>query len=108
MASKHIAHTRRRDADTELLQLTHDAEIAPARVLPRETKDQCDGLILERIRRDSLATRIGPVATNKFTVPTQQRRWCDEEGGPTLAREKPSQCRDRLGRTAAELPGDEG
>jgi hypothetical protein len=33
MSSKHIAHARRRDADTELLQLTDNSEIAPPRIL---------------------------------------------------------------------------
>ena len=93
MSSKHVAHGCRRDNDAELLQLADDAEIAPARILSRETKDERDDLGVERVRSDLVRTRERPVPANEFTVPAQQRRWRDEEGGPPLAREKSNQCR---------------
>jgi hypothetical protein len=47
MSSQQVPHARRRDNDAELLQLADDAEIAPARILPSETKDECDDLGIE-------------------------------------------------------------
>jgi hypothetical protein len=62
MSSKHIAHARRRDHDAELPQLADDAEIAPPRVLPSQTKDDCDDLSIEGVGSDRLRTREPPVA----------------------------------------------
>ena len=94
MSSKHIAHARRRPHDTELLQLTDDAKIAPARVLAREPKDECDDLSVERIGRDMLATRVRPVPANELTVLAQQCRWRHEESGPPLTRKKTGKRRE--------------
>src|ERR1035441_4965563 len=85
VSSKHVADTCPRDHDTEILQLTDDPEIAPARVLARETKDECDDLSIERVGRDVLGRRIGPVSANELPVPPHQRCGRNEEGGPTLA-----------------------
>jgi hypothetical protein len=38
VTSKHVAHARRRDDDTELCAFTHNAEIAPPGILKSETK----------------------------------------------------------------------
>src|ERR1019366_9375770 len=89
MTPKHIAHAGRRDHDAELPQLTDDAEIAPPRVLPRETKDDGHDIGIERFRSDRLRTREGPVPTNEVTVPAHERCRRDEEGGPSLTRKKP-------------------
>jgi hypothetical protein len=93
VSSKHVANARGRDHDPELFQLADDAEIAPPRILPRETKDERDDLSIERVERDLLATRVRPVPANELTVPAHQRRRRDEEGGPTLARKKTRECR---------------
>src|SRR5674476_1390264 len=94
MTSKDVPHARRRDHHAELLQLTADAEIAPARVLSRETKDECDGIGIERVGRDLLRSRERPVPPNELAVPAQQGCRGDEKGGPTLARKKASECRE--------------
>ena len=87
MTPKHIAHAGRRDHDAELPQLTDDAEIAPPRVLPRETKDDGHDIGIEPFRSDRLRTREGPVPTNEVTVPTHERCRRDAEGGLPLAEE---------------------
>jgi hypothetical protein len=103
MSSKHIAHARRRDHDAELPQLADDAEIAPPRVLPSQTKDDCDDLSIERVGSDRLRTREPPVPANEISVPAYERCRRDEEGGPALAAEEIEQAlpapRDRQGRT---------
>src|ERR1039458_8808930 len=100
VSSKHVADTCPRDHDAELLQLTDDPEIAPARVLARETKDECDDLSIERVGRDVLGRRVGPVAANELPVPPHQRGGPNEEGGQTLARKESREPRqhDMIGR----------
>jgi hypothetical protein len=49
---------------------------------------QRDDLDVERVRSDLVRTRERPVPTNELAVSAHQRRWGDEKGGPTLAREK--------------------
>src|ERR1017187_7371656 len=100
MSSKHVADTCPRDHDAELPQLTDDPEIAPARVLARETKDECDDLSIERVGRDVLGRRVGPVSANELPVPPHQRCGRNEEGGPTLARQESRERRqhDTIGR----------
>jgi hypothetical protein len=93
VSSKHIAHGGRREIDAELLQLADDAEIAPARILPRETKYEREDIGIERVRSDLVRTREPPVPADEFTVPAQQRCWCDEKSGPPLTRKKSSECR---------------
>ena len=66
MSSKHIPHARRRDRDTELPQLADDPEIALPRVLPSETKDERDDLVVERVRSDLVRTRERPVPANEL------------------------------------------
>src|ERR1017187_6478206 len=100
VSSKHVADTCPRDHDAELPQLTDDPEIAPARVLARETKDECDDLSIERVGRDVLGRRVGPVSANELPVPPHQRCGPNEEGGPTLARKESREPRqhDTIGR----------
>src|ERR1019366_2460590 len=100
VSSKHVADTCPRDHDAELLQLTDDPEIAPARVLERETKDECDDLSIERVGRDVLGRRVGPVSANELPVPPHQRCGRNEEGGPRLARKESRERRqhDMIGR----------
>src|ERR1039458_9538675 len=97
VSSKHVADTCPRDHDAELPQLTDDPEIAPARVLARETKDECDDLSIERVGRDVLGRRVGPVSANELPVPPHPRCGRNEEGGPTLASQE-----------SGERAGDEG
>src|ERR1039458_2910336 len=95
-----VPDTCPRDHDAELLQLTDDPEIAPARVLARETKDECDDLSIERVGRDVLGRRVGPVSGNELPVPPHQRDGPNEEGGPRLARKESRERRqhDMIGR----------
>jgi hypothetical protein len=93
VSSQHVPDTRPRDHDAKLLQLADDAEIASARVLPRETKDERDDLSIERIGSDLLIPPEGPVPANELTVPAHQCRRRDEEGGPPRARKKSCECR---------------
>jgi hypothetical protein len=88
VSSKYVPDTCPRDHDAELLQLTDDPEIAPARVLSREAKDESDDLGIERVGRDVLWTRVRPVPANELPVPAHQRCERNEEGGPTLSRKK--------------------
>ena len=104
MSSKHVAHARRRENDAELPQLADDAEIASARVLPREPKDECDDLDIEPVRSDLVRTRESPMLANELTVPAQQCCWSDEEGGPTFAREE-SRERRQHGAISGGEPG---
>ena len=94
MTSQHIVHARRRDGDAELPQLADDAEIAPPRILPRETKDDGHDLGIERIGSDRLRSREGPISANELTVPAHKRCRRDEESGPPLTRKKSSECRE--------------
>ena len=57
-------------------------------------------LSIERVGRDVLGNRVGPVSANGFPVPPHQRCGRNEEGGPTLARqESRERCQhDTIGR----------
>ena len=88
LRGEHSSDRRRRDADPETLQLSLNAQVAPARVLSGETNDQgpCVG-------RDgwatSTASRIGPASGYEPSVPPQQCLGRHHEGGPAPARQEP-------------------
>lgn len=84
MSSKHVAHGCRRENDAELLQLTDDAHIAPARILPREAKDERDDFGIKRVRSDLFRTRVCPGPANEISMPAHQRGQRHEEGGPAF------------------------
>lgn len=73
-----------RHRDAELSQLTHDAEVAPARVLPRQAHDERDRLLGKRWPSGT-AVRVGPPPSDKGSVPAQDRLGRDEERRPALS-----------------------
>src|ERR1035441_6706984 len=57
-------------------------------------------LSIERVGRDVLGRRVGPVSANELPVPPHQRCGPNEEGGPTLASQESRERRqhDTIGR----------
>jgi hypothetical protein len=89
MAAEHSPHRRRPDPDAELGQLSLDTYAAPATVLPAQAHDQLRAH--RRPSRPSLPSPRSPLAPSGFSVPTEQRRWCDQESSPAVAREQPAE-----------------
>ena len=87
-------------ADASRRSAPHNFRLYITRVLARETKDECDDLSIERVGRDVLGRRVGPVSANELPVPPHQRCGRNEEGGPTLARQESRERRqhDTIGR----------
>src|ERR1039458_4408708 len=50
----------RREGHAQLAALAHDAEVAPARVLPGQAQDEGDDVLLEGIGCCAVMARIGP------------------------------------------------
>jgi hypothetical protein len=92
VTAQHVSYAGRRDGHPELPALTHDTEIAPARVLPGQAKDEFGDLVVEGIGRGPAAARVGPGPSDELPVPAQQRRRRDEKGRPALAAEQSGQC----------------
>ena len=92
MATEHAPHRCRSDPDAELGQLALDAYTAPTMVLPPQAHDQ-----LHRFRAHrrppgaSLSSPRSPLASSGFSVPTQQRRRCDQESLPAFPRKQPTE-----------------
>src|ERR1700733_227682 len=93
MAAKDRGDARLRDGDAELLELTHDAEVAPARVLPCQASDQLDCL-LGQGRAAVASMGIGPSSSYEGTMPAKDRLGCDEEGCPPFTRDEGSEGTD--------------
>ena len=92
MAAEDAPHRRRPDPDAELGQLALDTHAAPAAVLPAQAHDQLDQLGAHRWpSRASLASPCPPFPPSGFSVPTEQRRWRDQESSPAFPREQPAE-----------------
>src|SRR6266545_2368532 len=78
---QHLAHRRRRDRNTQTLELADDPFVPPVRVLPSETKDQLTERALER-RSPGPPLRVGPAARDQLAVPAKQRLRLEREGRP--------------------------
>jgi len=86
VAVENAPNAARRQLDPERDQLALDALVSPAWVLRRQTQNQLSHLRGQR--RPALPTPIvGPAATDKVTMPAQQRRWLDQEHPPPLPRQ---------------------
>ena len=106
MAVKNGGDARLGDCDAKLLELTHDAEVAPARVLPCQAKDQVDGL-LDQGRTARPPTGVSPVPTNEGSMPAKDRLGRDEEACPPLTRHEAGQgAYDRSIRPGEAGPAD--
>jgi hypothetical protein len=81
-----IVHARRREGDAELRALADDAQVAPPGILTGEAKDESDDVSFKRVVRNVAMSRIGPVPSDKLTVPAHERRRRHEEGRPALTR----------------------
>src|SRR6266511_2575283 len=84
---QHLAHGRRRHADTETLELADDPVVSPVRVLPRVTKDQLAERALER-RSPGPPVRVCPPAGDQLAVPAKQRLRLERECRPGRLRER--------------------
>jgi hypothetical protein len=91
VTTQDIAHACRRYGDTELGALPDDAEIAPARVLPRQAEDESDDVGIKSIASILATVRVGPVPRQELPMPAHERRWCHEESDPTLTPEQSCQ-----------------
>ena len=77
------------DVDPELQQLTLDAHIAPARVLPRQPEDQAACLGRKR-RTTRPAGAASAFALQQRPVPAAERLRADRKGRPPLGRKQPA------------------
>ncbi len=83
----------RRDAHTQLQQLTRDPRVAPARVLPRQAQDELANATLDR-RPTAGPLRLRPPAAYELSVPAQQRLRRHNQPVPTSRLEHPAQRRE--------------
>jgi hypothetical protein len=82
-AAKDPADRARGDADRKPTELTLNADTPPAAVLPAETDDELDELIVERgTPRASQGSPTLPLATRELPVPAKQGLGRDEETTP--------------------------
>jgi hypothetical protein len=93
MAAQDRGHTRLGDCDADFLELTRDAEVAPARVLPCQANDQLDCLMGQG-RAAVASMGIGPPSSYEGTMPAKDRLGCDEEGRPPFTRDEASEDTD--------------
>jgi hypothetical protein len=70
-----------RHTDVELLELTLDAPVAPARVLTGQPKDQRYQVLGQRWTAASRGG-LGPLAGDQAPVPPQDRAWRHQEDRP--------------------------
>ena len=85
---------RRSDADPELAELASDPDAAPAGVLPRQPEDEFTDLGIDRRPSRPTGPAVGPLAPHQLAVPSEQGRWSDHEGDPTVARDHPTRGRE--------------
>ena len=84
-----------READTNLAQLSLDANTAPASVFPTQTNDERNQFgTHRRPTRASLASPSPPLALGRFSMPSQQGLGGCQEGAPPAARQEPAECRE--------------
>jgi hypothetical protein len=92
MAAQHSANGEVGTAMTQLQQLTLDAAIAPARILPAEAQDQLvelAGPCSIGLRRTASISR--PLATDQLAMPAEEGLRADQQSGPGWARQNPAQ-----------------
>jgi hypothetical protein len=83
VASKDPADRACRDADPEPAKLALNADTSPVAVLPTESDDELDELIVERgTPRTSLGSPSLPLATRELPVPAEQSLGRDEKTTP--------------------------
>ena len=88
--SQDALHRARRDADAEVAQLANDAQIAPPRVLPRNTHHDVAHFFTNG---RSTQLGIGPSAPHQLSMPAQQRGGRHHKRGPARPGKQPSQQR---------------
>ena len=93
MAAEDSAHGRRPDPDAELASspwTRTQPQLRPSR--PRRTisSTRSSALIAGR-PGPSLAPPCPPFPASGFSVPTEQRRWVDQESSPAVPREQPAE-----------------
>jgi hypothetical protein len=76
--------------DAELVQLTGDPWVAPARVLPRQAQDKVANATLDG-RPAAGPLPLRPSAAHELSVPAQQRLRRHDQPVPTARREHPAQ-----------------
>ena len=95
VASKDPADRARGDADPKPAKLALNADTSTAAVLPAESGDELDNLIVEwGTPRASLGSPSLPLASRGLPVPAQQSLGRDEEALPPPSREQPAQRRE--------------
>jgi hypothetical protein len=70
--------------DIELSQFTHNAQVAPPRVLPGQAADELDRLVRQR-RPARAPVGVCPVPADEAAVPVEHGLWGYEERAPPLA-----------------------
>ena len=93
VAAQDAGDARLGHGHAQLLQLTDDAQVAPAGVLPRQAHDQLGGLRRQRWTAD-VAVRIGPAPPDERPVPAKDRLGRDEERRPPLSGNQPGESGD--------------
>jgi hypothetical protein len=101
-AAQHGRDRGGRDADPQLQELTLDAHIAPARVLPRQPPDQAARLGRKR-RTTGPASATSAASLTQCPVPAAQRLRADRKAGPALGREQPAD-RSEQGPVGGRVP----
>src|SRR6266511_1043553 len=71
-------------------ELSFDALVAPAGILPGQSKDQRNHVVGE-CWTPTLSSRLRPLAGHQPAVPPQDDVRRDEEDGPVLAGKRPAQ-----------------
>jgi hypothetical protein len=101
-ATQHGRDRGRRDADPQPLQLTLDAHVAPAGVLPRQPRDQTARLGRKRGTTEP-ARPPSPISLQQRPVPPAKRLRADRKAGPPLGRQQAAR-RGEQGSVGVRVP----
>jgi hypothetical protein len=86
---------RRACPEAELAKLALDPHAAPAGVLPGQPDDERTDLGIDRRPARVTGPAIDPLPAYELAVPSEQRRRGDEEGGPSITRDRPARRREQ-------------
>ena len=90
VAAQDCGDARLGDGDIELSQFTHDAQVAPSRVLPGQAADELDRLVRQR-RPARAPVGVCPVPADEAAVPGEHRLGRDQERAPPFTGDEASE-----------------
>ena len=77
MRTQNTCDSRATDAMAHVLQRALNPRVAPRRILGRHSNDQSSEVCLQT-RSARTRASVGPFARDQFTMPAENRVWCDD------------------------------